>query len=60
MGVRVVNDQNIVEFHEIIIVQDAAEGLRATGIPEGANIIIQGQGFVEDGQEVQIIAQGQL
>jgi hypothetical protein len=34
--------------------------LRATGIPEGANIIIQGQGFVEDGQEVQIIAQGQL
>tara|TARA_B100001778_G_scaffold96578_1_gene78889 strand:- start:6086 stop:6988 length:903 start_codon:yes stop_codon:yes gene_type:complete len=60
LGIRIVNNQNIVEFYEIIIVQDAAEGLRATGIPEGANVIIQGQGFVEDGQEVQVIAQGQL
>ena len=60
LGIRIVNNQNIVEFYEIIIVQDAAEGLRATGIPEGANVIIQGQGFVEDGQKVQVIAQGQL
>ena len=60
LGIRIVNNQNIVEFYEIIIVQDAAEGLRATGIPEGANVIIQGQGFVEDGQEVQVITQGQL
>ena len=54
LGVRVANLENIVEFYEIEIVQDSPEGLRATGIPDGSNIIIQGQGFVEEGQVVQV------
>ena len=54
LGVRITNTENIVEFYEIEIVQDSPEGLRATGIPEGSNIIIQGQGFVEEGQLVQV------
>ena len=51
---RVTNLENVVEFYEIEIVQDSPEGLRATGIPDGSNIIIQGQGFVEEGQVVQV------
>ena len=51
---RVANLENVVEFYEIEIVQDSPEGLRATGIPDGSNIIIQGQGFVEEGQVVQV------
>lgn len=60
LGVRITNTENIVEFYEIEIVQDSPEGLRATGIPEGSNIIIQGQGFVEEGQLVQITTLDQL
>lgn len=60
LGVRITNTENIVEFYEIEIVQDSPEGLRATGIPEGSNIIIQGQGFVEEGQLVQIATLDQL
>ena len=39
-------------FHEIEILEDSEAGLWVTGIPESLNIISQGQGFVEDGQEV--------
>ena len=60
LGVRITNSENIVEFYEIEIVQDSPEGLRATGIPEGSNIIIQGQGFVEEGQLVQVTKLDQL
>ena len=60
LGVRVANLENVVEFYEIEIVQDSPEGLRATGIPEGSNIIIQGQGFVEEGQLVQVTTLDQL
>ena len=60
LGVRITNSENIVEFYEIEIVQDSPEGLRATGIPEGSNIIIQGQGFVEEGQLVQVATLDQL
>ena len=60
LGVRITNSENIVEFYEIEIVQDSPEGLRATGIPEGSNIIIQGQGFEEEGQLVQITTLDQL
>ena len=60
LGVRISNTENIVEFYEIEIVQDSPEGLRATGIPEGSNIIIQGQGFVEEGQLVQVTTLDQL
>ena len=47
-----VNQDNLAKFVEIIILEDSEEGLWVTGIPEQVEIIIQGQGFVEDGQEV--------
>jgi multidrug efflux system membrane fusion protein len=51
LGVRSVKD-NIVIFHEIFILEDSASGLWITGIPDTLELIIQGQGFVEDGQKV--------
>ena len=52
LGIRLVNLGNLAQFIEIEILEDSEEGLWVTGIPEEVEIIIQGQGFVEDGQEV--------
>jgi len=52
LGIRIVNDKNIAKFVEISILEDSEEGLWVTDIPSKAEIIVQGQGFVEDGQEV--------
>ena len=52
LGVRIITKGNLAKFIEIIILEDSEEGLWITGIPEKVEIIIQGQGFVEDDQEV--------
>ena len=52
LGIRIVTENNIAKFIEIMILEDSEEGLWITGISEKVEIIIQGQGFVEDGQEV--------
>ena len=52
LGIRIVSDGNLAKFVEIVILEDSEEGLWVTGISENVEIIIQGQGFVEDGQEV--------
>ena len=53
LGIRSVKE-NFVEFNEIIILEDSADGVWIVGIPEVIEIIIQGQGFVENGQKVSI------
>jgi multidrug efflux system membrane fusion protein len=52
LGIRIIKQDKFAEFIEIIILEDSEEGLWVTGIPETVEIIIQGQGFVEDGQGV--------
>ena len=52
LGIRIVSENKYAKFIEIIILEDSEEGLWVTGIPEEVEIVIQGQGFVEDGQEV--------
>lgn len=52
LGIRIVNNGKYANFVEIIILEDSEEGLWVTGIPQEVEIIIQGQGFVENGQEV--------
>ena len=52
LGIRIVNKRKYANFVEIIILEDSEEGLWVTGIPQEVEIIIQGQGFVENGQEV--------
>jgi len=50
IGVKVVNSNNVVEFSEVQIIEDLEEGLWISGLPDSVEIIVQGQGFVEDGQ----------
>ena len=53
LGIRSVKE-GLVQFNEIIILEDSADGVWIVGIPEVIEIIIQGQGFVENGQKVLI------
>jgi multidrug efflux system membrane fusion protein len=54
IGVRTVNSDSRVEFHSIKIIKDTADGLWVSGIPQFSNLIVQGQGFVENGQTVAV------
>ena len=54
IGVRTVNSESKVEFHSIQIIKDTADGLWVSGIPQFSNLIVQGQGFVENGQTVAV------
>ena len=51
IGVRSIKD-SIVIFNEVTILEDSESGLWITGLPESLELIVQGQGFVEDGQKV--------
>ena len=52
LGIRVVNNDGIVEFLPIKILEDTQDGLWVQGIPNASNLIVRGQGFVENGQKV--------
>ena len=52
LGIRIVNDDEIVEFLPIKILEDTQDGLWVQGIPNASNLIVRGQGFVENGQKV--------
>ena len=52
IGIRIVNNDNVVEFRPIKILEDTQDGLWVHGIPNASNLIVRGQGFVEDGQKV--------
>ena len=54
IGVRTVNSESKVEFHSIKIIKDTADGIWVSGIPQFSNLIVQGQGFVENGQTVAV------
>ena len=51
IGVRSVID-GVVVFHNVSILEDSESGLWITDIPDSLDLIVQGQGFVEDGQQV--------
>jgi len=51
IGVRSVIDGAVV-FHNVTILEDSESGLWITDIPDSLDLIVQGQGFVEDGQKV--------
>lgn len=52
LGIKTVNDDSIVEFHEISIVRAQTDGIWVSGLPDEAQIISIGQGFVNDGETV--------
>src|SRR5690606_27179036 len=53
VGVKVVDDRDIVRFYPVQIVGSTQEGLHVTGLPERIRLITVGQGFVTEGQQVQ-------
>lgn len=52
MGVRIVNPDNIVEFHEVDILSDEANGIWVTGLPDVARVVVVGQQLVVAGETV--------
>ena len=52
VGVKVVDENHTVVFHPISLVRTEADGVWVSGLPEDARVIVQGQGFVADGQVV--------
>lgn len=58
VGVRYVDSNNIVRFAETQTIDEQDNGLWVTGLPETANVIIQGQDFVSIGTEVKPVLSG--
>lgn len=52
LGMRLVDENNIVDFREVEIVRDTANGIWVTGLPAQANVIVVGQEYVVEGVEV--------
>lgn len=52
IGIRTVDENNIVKFHEVDFLTDEQEKLWLSGLPDEFNIITVGQEYVKDGIEV--------
>lgn len=52
LGVRVVDNEAVVKFIPIKILEDTQEGIWVSGIQNSSNLIVRGQGYVENGQQV--------
>lgn len=52
IGVKLVNDKNIVEFHSIEMLSDTSSFSWVSGLPDSIRLIILGQDFVSVGSKV--------
>ncbi len=52
MGVRIINANDVVEFHEVNIIKDEADGIWVTGLPDVAKVVVVGQQLVVAGEIV--------
>lgn len=52
VGMRYVDETNIVQFAEVTIVDDAPDGIWVAGIPTGVNLLVAGQDYLKEGIEV--------
>ena len=52
LGIKMVDAENRVTFSQIEIVRAQTDGIWVTGLPEEANVITVGQGFVNEGDIV--------
>jgi multidrug efflux system membrane fusion protein len=55
LGLKTVDAQGKVAFTRISIAQSGSNGVWVTGLPEQANIIVVGQGYVSAGQAVKAV-----
>ncbi len=59
LGVKIANEDAVVEFVPIELVSSTLEGAWVTGIPDNSRIITLGQGFVKEGQQVEPVKQAE-
>ena len=52
VGLKIINDEGVVEFFQADIALSTSEGVYIAGLPAAATIITVGQGFVTDGSRV--------
>lgn len=57
IGIRTVNEDNVVEFHHIGILADASDGIWVHGLPNRAGVITVGQELVTAGERVDPVFQ---
>lgn len=57
IGIKTVDDDNVVAFHPIDIVMSQKDGIWVSGLPEVARVIAVGHGFVAAGQTVRVNAE---
>lgn len=55
IGIRAVNDENVVVFYPIDIVDDTPRGIVLGGIPKGVRIIVAGQQLISEGDTVNAV-----
>ncbi|WP_371194984.1 efflux RND transporter periplasmic adaptor subunit [Glaciecola sp. SC05] len=54
VGVKLLDEQDIVRFYPVDILQSASGGAWVSGLPASARIIVSGQGFVASGNKVRV------
>ena len=52
IGIKIINEENLVEFYKIEVVSDTNNGMWITGIPNFSSIIVVGQEYVQIGEKV--------
>ena len=52
VGVRYVDHDEIIQFAEVTIVDDASDGIWVTGLPDGVNLLTAGQDYLREGIKV--------
>ncbi|WP_417797474.1 efflux RND transporter periplasmic adaptor subunit [Terasakiella pusilla] len=60
VGVKTVDNNNIVVFHPVNLLDDTPEGIWVSGLPDTARIILRGQEYVSAGQTVTTVTKDQL
>lgn len=58
LGVRFVNAEDIVAFAPVAVVEDDQAFMWVSGIADGARVIVDGQDFVREGQNVDAVPAG--
>ncbi len=54
MGLKIVDNESIVRFYAVELLKSERDGLWLGGLPERIDLITVGQGFVRDGDKVEI------
>src|SRR5690606_32345323 len=59
IGVKTVDEHDVVRFHEVEIIRSASDGVWVTGLPDEVTVITVGQGFVAVGEKVEPVLAAQ-